>query len=105
VDVLYEDEPKPGVSFQIQAHPEPLPAFQRMFVVEFGPGHHQVDIPPGKLGKIDPDSFQEPVPGMFQVILVNSVIDDALQIAFIVSHLELQGKMVIFISRHWLFSP
>jgi len=68
------------------------------FVSQVDPGYNGIDPLVMELVKIETNGTQELMPGMFQVILIHRIIDNSLQIAFVIP--DGKFKFVIVILCH-----
>ena len=63
-------------------------------VVEFRPDHYEMDLSPRHFSKVDSKGLQERMSRMFQIVLIDSVIDDTLHVTFVITNLEVQFESV-----------
>ena len=65
------------------------------FVVDFHTGNHGVNTLFVEGSEIHAGLFEELMAGMFEVMLVISIIDDTLEVALVIPHFQLNFKYII----------
>lgn len=68
-------------------------ASQGELELHFHTGHYGVDAAGVKVGKTDAAGAEELMPGVFGVVLVVGVVDNALQVAFVVAYFKGEFKI------------
>ena len=81
-------------SLECQTGDELVAAGQRGFKSHVHAGYHGVDALLVKLGEADTDGGEKLVAGVLDIVLVIGIVDDSLQVAFIVADLHFQFKDV-----------
>ena len=74
-------------------YPEPVVTSQRTAIVDLEPSDNEVAAVSVQFLEVDIDVLQELVPGVFEIMQVLGVIDDALQVTFIVANRQLEAEM------------
>lgn len=90
-DVLVEGVAK-AVLFEFEAHLKMVARTERGFETHFEVGDHDVDAAVVEVGKLDATRFDEFVAAVFGVMLVDGVVDDALEVAFVVTNAHGVGE-------------
>ena len=84
-DILDKAKAQTALPLQAQLNREAVAASEGGLVVDFSAGEDQVVALFVEAGKAEAEALQILVAGVFEVVLVHGVVDDALEIAFVVA--------------------
>jgi len=85
VDILDKSEAQAALFFDAEFDSIAVAALQWSLVVDFGAGEDEVVALPVEGGKAEAEALQVFVSGVFEVVLVDRVVDNALEVAFVVA--------------------
>ena len=95
-DNLLVEHALDAVACDIELGAELIAAAQRGLVVECHLGDDKVVTGSTHIGKAEADGEEELMTRVLQVVLVVGVVDDALEVAFVVAHLHEQFVAIFF---------
>ena len=96
VDILDKAEPQATFRYYTQSDGKAVAADQGGFVVDLDAGEYEVVARLVEAGKAEAETGQILVAGVFEVILINGVVDKALEIAFVVADVQSEFEIAGF---------
>lgn len=85
--------------FESQARDDDIIAVQRSLVFQIHPGHHSIRALLVHLSETQSAGFQKPVTRVLRVVEIVGVVNNALDVALIVAHLQTGLKDIIVVHR------
>ena len=95
VDVLLEDVAD-TFAVDVEAGKEFLTSAKRSTIVDGDTADHDIDALAMKFFEADADTLDKLVTSDLEIVLVVGVVDNSLDIAFVVARLQLEGVSIIF---------
>ena len=95
VDVLLKDVTN-AFAVDVEAGKELLSTTERCTIVDGDTAYHNVDALAMKVFETDADTLNKLVTGDLEIVLVVGVVDNSLDVTFVVARLQLQGVSVFF---------
>lgn len=95
VDVLLEDVTN-AFAVDVEAGKELLSTTERCTIVDGDTAYHNVDALAMKVFETDADTLNKLVTSDLEIVLVVGVVDNSLDVTFVVARLQLQGVSVFF---------
>lgn len=95
VDILFENVTN-AFAVDVEAGKELLSTTERCTIVDGDAAYHNVDALAMKVFETDADTLNKLVTGDLEIVLVVGVVDNSLDVTFVVARLQLQGVSVFF---------
>ena len=95
VDVLLKDVTN-AFAVDVEAGKELVSTTERCTIVDGDTAYHNVDALAMKVFETDADTLNKLVTGDLEIVLVVGVVDNSLDVTFVVARLQLQGVSVFF---------
>ena len=95
VDILFENVTN-AFAVDVEAGKELLSTTERCTIVDGDTAYHNVDALAMKVFETDADTLNKLVTSDLEIVLVVGVVDNSLDVTFVVARLQLQGVSVFF---------
>ena len=95
VDILFENVTN-AFAVDVEAGKELLSTTERCTIVDGDTAYHNVDALEMKVFETDADTLNKLVTSDLEIVLVVGVVDNSLDVTFVVARLQLQGVSVFF---------
>ena len=95
VDILFENVTN-AFAVDVEAGKELLSTTERCTIVDGDAAYHNVDALAMKVFETDADTLNKLVTSDLEIVLVVGVVDNSLDVTFVVARLQLQGVSVFF---------
>lgn len=95
VDILFENVTN-AFAVDVEAGKELLSTTERCTIVDGDTAYHNVDALAMKVFETDADTLNKLVTSDLEIVLVIGVVDNSLDVTFVVARLQLQGVSVFF---------
>lgn len=95
VDILFENVTN-AFAVDVEAGKELLSTTERCTIVDGDTAYHNVDALAMKVFETYADTLNKLVTGDLEIVLVVGVVDNSLDVTFVVARLQLQGVSVFF---------
>ena len=94
VDILFENVTN-AFAVDVEAGKELLSTTERCTIVDGDTAYHNVDALAMKVFETDADTLNKLVTSDLEIVLVVGVVDNSLDVTFVVARLQLQGVSVL----------
>ena len=94
-DLLLENEAHLALAPRRGTDNEAVAGAQRVQVVDLRACHHQVAAVIVQAGEVEAVGDEIPMTGVFEVILINGVVDDPLQVTLRVAYIQLDLEVIV----------